>query len=419
MTANRVYRSKFLPDVLIQGSLSLPYISDIEQDAYKGGRTDALYKGNPDTEIYKYDVNSLYPYSMLGDIPIRYLQSVDVDKISNYMDDFIMLLNVTISIKETDKYSFIGGEGMRTDKGELIFPIGEYNVWLWQPMFELLDRYGYIKEIHKCYAYDSYNIFDEYVKTLYQLRAQYKLSGDTARDLLVKILLNSLYGKFGQREHATWELAGDDETDTMIDGGVMIGEETTGLTRFEAEYEGVNTQYLQIGNTLYHAYESVGTTPSETSVMSIAGYITTKARAILWDAMRHVIDNGGEVFYCDTDSIFSSIRLPDDMVSDTELGKWKLEEIIPKGEAQFEAPKHYRVNDKWTIKGIRNPTEGAEHHQDIFPNFITDLTSQNPIRRQRLESGAVITRIVKKPTGINNKRITLKENFPTFPLVMS
>ena len=36
-------------------------------------------------------------------------------------------------------------------------------------------------------------------------------------------------------------------------------------------------------------------------------------------------------------------NLPDDMVSQTELGKWKLEEIIPKGEAEFIAPKHYKV----------------------------------------------------------------------------
>ena len=77
----------------------------------------------------------------------------------------------------TDAHSFIGGEGIKTDKGELIFPIGEYSCWLWQPMFETLDSRGYISEIHKAYAYNKAPIFDDYVTKpfMHYVREQYKI----------------------------------------------------------------------------------------------------------------------------------------------------------------------------------------------------------------------------------------------------
>lgn len=417
MSANRVYRNRFMSlGERIQGTLGIPYISDIEQEAYKGGRTDAFFRGNPDKQIYKYDVNSLYPYSMLGDIPVRYVQAAPqnmlIDALESDDSRFIYLADVTISIHEDDKHSFIGGEGVKTDKGELIFPIGEYRCWVWQPMIETLYTRNYIKEIHKVYAYNKSPLFNDYVLTLYALREEYKKSGDSARDLLVKILLNSLYGKFGQREHSTWDIADEYET-------VVMEREGVGIDRFGEIYEDEFVEYLQIADTLYRSIPQTESNPSVNSVMSIAGYITTNARSILWETLAYILDMRGDVYYCDTDSIFTSIQLPEHMVSQTELGKWKLEEIIPKGEADFIAPKHYRVMDKWTIKGIRNPTGNDEHAQKIFPNFITDLTSKNKLRKARLDSGAVITRIVKRPTGNNNKRIYAGENSPTYPLILN
>ena len=417
MSANRVYRNAFLPpDLRIQGTLGIPYISDIEQGAYKGGRTDAFYRGNPDTEIYKYDVNSLYPYSMLGDIPIRYVQGVPesmaIDTLDGKPARYIYLMDVCIEIKESDDHAFIGGEGLRTDKGDLIFPIGKYRIWCWQPMVKTLYDRGYIKHIHRAFGYNKASIFDDYVLTLYKLREEYKQSGDKSRDLLVKILLNSLYGKFGQREYSSWEVADAYETE-------IVQRDAQGIERFNEVYDGVETEYLQVTDTIYKAYADNKGNPSKNAVTSIAGYITTVARSILWETMAMVLESGGNIYYCDTDSIFTDIRLPDNMVSPTELGKWALEETIPRGKAEFVSPKHYRVGDKWTIKGIRKPSDNATHDQTIFPNFITDLTSRNKARRERLESGAMLTYITKTPTGINGKRTVIGDNSPTFPLVIN
>lgn len=416
MSANRVYRTGFMPKEDIQGSIGIPYLSEIEQEAYKGGRTDALFLGNPDKEVYKYDVNSLYPYSMLGDIPIRYNQIAPVNMVIDWLDTgysrFIYLCDVTIKIDEEDKYSFIGGEGVRTDEGQLLFPIGEYRIWVWQPMVKTLYDKGYIKEIHKSFCYDKAPIFDDYVTELYSLREQYKKSGDKARDLLVKILLNSLYGKFGQRQYSRWEAVGEYERS-------VIHRESYGIERYEDMYDNEFKDYLQIADQIYSASKEEIHEPSINSVMSIAGYITTMARSVLWEAMASIIDKNGELYYCDTDSIFTNIKLPKEITSQTELGKWALEDTIPKGEAEFIAPKHYRIEDKWTIKGIRNPEGNSAHLQIIFPNFITDLTSTNAKRRERLETGGVITKIVKNPTGLNSKRMVGTKNEPTYPYIIA
>ena len=416
MSANRVYRRAFKPNKKIQGTLHIPYISDIEQDAYKGGRTDAFFSGSPDGSVYKYDVNSLYPFAMLGDIPIRYVQKAPINQLRNalegYHSRFLYLSDVTIFISEESPYSFIGGEGVKTEKGELIFPMGRYRIWIWQPMLETLYKHGFIEEIHTTYAYNKAPIFDDYVLTLYGLREQYKLSGDKSRDLLVKILLNSLYGKFGQREYARWTESDDFEREIYRKEGV-------GIERFSDMINNEMVEFLQIAEDLYCNHFSNELKPSSNSVMSIAGFITNKARSILWDGMRTVLDSEGNIYYCDTDSIFSSVPLPSEMVDNTALGKWKLEEILAGKDTEFVAPKHYLTDGKWTIKGIRNPQGNGRHEQEIFPNFMTDLMSKSPIRRARLESGAEITKIIKEPTGVNNKRVYGGENSPTYPIVLS
>jgi len=415
MSANRVYRNRYMPNKRIQGTLSIPYITDIEQEAYRGGRTDSFFTGTPDKTIYKYDVNSLYPYSMLGDMPIRYVQRSPKELVIRSLElnesRFLYLSDVTISIPESSIYSFIGGEGIKNDKRELIFPIGEYRCWVWEPMLRVLYNHGFVKEIHLSYAYNKFPIFDDYVLSLYRMREEYKLSGDKSRDLLVKILLNSLYGKFGQREHLGWELADAYEAEVMH-------RDSRGIERFQELWDGEFVEYLQVADTLYRSVVKDTTNPSANSVTSIAGYITTMARSILWETMAGILESGGQLYYCDTDSIFSSVELPDSLVSDTELGKWKLEEVIEPYETEFVSPKHYRIADNWTIKGIRNPQDKGPYTQEVFPNFITDLTSKNLTRRKRLESGAMIVTIIKSPTGLNNKRIYGGKNSPTYPIVL-
>lgn len=56
-------------------------------------------------------------------------------------------------------------------------------------------KFGYKFEILWGYKFERKNIFKEYVETLYNLRLQYPKSNPL--NLVAKLLLNSLYGRFG------------------------------------------------------------------------------------------------------------------------------------------------------------------------------------------------------------------------------
>ena len=403
MCAMRVFRHGFYDDDWgAQGSEHIEFVKDAERDAYHGGRTDTFWKGQPVTErpIMRYDVNSLYPSIMREPVPVRFEGRVLPQAIGTR--GYLMLIHATLSIPDTP-LGDLGLEGMMIGD-KLIFPRGNFTVWLWQPLYELAESMGWIVSVKRVFAYRSERIFKGYVDRLYADRMRYKKEGNKAYDALCKLLMNSLYGKFGQRKMANWERVEDERELQVMDG---LGE------RFTAVYDLTigEAHYWKVGTGLYRMIPAIGDLAAG-SIVSIAGYITAVGRARVWDAMRTVVESGGQVYMCDTDSVVCDVELPRSMVSETALGKWKLESELPASECTFIAPKHYRM-ERWKIKGIRHADEGRAFTQDVFPKFRTDLVSPNPARRERLESGAVISQITKHPTGLNTKRIENGDGQPT------
>ena len=342
---------------------------------------------------------------MVVDIPIRYIQRGREGHIGGA---YKALVDADIEILPASRYGFLGLEGVKLE-GQLTFPVGRYRAWLWQPVYELAQAQGYIRKVRNVFLYDAEPLFAAYIAHIYGLRQQHKAAGDTAGELLDKLLMNSLYGKFGQRDNANW-LAVEDAAELSVMSGV--GE------RFRENWQGADWEYWQTGNMLWRqSTEERGL--AKQSVCSIAGYITAMGRATLWRGMAQILDSGGRVFMCDTDSIVADCRLPDAMVSSTELGAWKLEAVHRGADCRFYAPKHYVMGGKIVLKGVRQPQSAeGQHPQAVFPRFMTDLTSRNPVRRERLEGGGVMTYIVKEPTGRNTKRIEHAENAPTLPIVL-
>lgn len=75
--------------------------------------------------------------------------------------------------------------------------------------------------------------------------------------------------------------------------------------------------------------------------LPISAAVTAYARMNIYQYKDYVVKQGGILYYSDTDSIFTSIPLPDNMISG-ELGKMKLEYVADR--AVFLAPKVYAVN---------------------------------------------------------------------------
>lgn len=142
--------------------------------------------------------------------------------------------------------------------------------------------------------------FSDYINHFYNLRLQAKASGDKENDLFSKLLMNSLYGKFGSNpdNYSAYMLIDADHIASVACDGYTFGG-TFGphcvVTRDLWEYEA--------------SYFNVAT------AASITGFV----RAYLWRA----ICAADGVLYCDTDSIACSG--PGDMVLGDALGQWKPE----------------------------------------------------------------------------------------------
>ena len=393
--AMRIFRAGFYKRKRqVQGSLHSNNVTRAEQIAYLGGRVDTFYKGDPGRTVYKYDVNSLYPSIMLEDVPIRYVQLMGADEFDKMIrggfygyKSYIGLYKLDVDVNTEE---FLAVDGIFHD-GRLTFPTGTYTIWCWQPMAEIYWKLGYIRKCHRICAYDREPIFKEYVETLYQMRRD---TDNPHLNLLYKLLMNSLYGKFGQRQYHKWKEASQTEYDWFRYDHDM---------QFEEDFYGTTYKYWQHGPKLYRTYKD--NLPAPESVLSIAGYITARGRAKLWYTMDSILKRGGNVYMCDTDSVVSDILLPDDEVSDTELGKWKLEKVTDN--AYFYSPKDYVMDDKYVIKGIRDATAAREYDQQVFPNWTTSfLHNREPEMRM----------MHKFVSGRNAKREEQGENEFTLPL---
>ena len=85
------------------------------------------------------------------------------------------------------------------------------------------------------------------------------------------------------------------------------------------------------------AIKTVGT--FKTVSISTAAATLAYARIHMAKIMLYILSKGGKLYYTDTDSIVTDLKLPEFMVDSKEIGKLKLEHIITEG--YFIADKTY------------------------------------------------------------------------------
>ena len=70
--------------------------------------------------------------------------------------------------------------------------------------------------------------------------------------------------------------------------------------------------------------------PLKTSSIVISAAITAYALIHINKLKLNILNPGGKLYYSDTDSIISNMKLPDSMVSTKELGLLKLVHVLKK-----------------------------------------------------------------------------------------
>ena len=260
-----------------------------------------------------------------------------------------------------------------------IFPVGRFWVTLTTPEIKYAFEHNHLVKIEQAVIYEQADIFKSYVDRFYNLRQEFKSAGIAEYEELCKKMLNSLYGKFGQKADV-WKKIGEcpDEPD-----------------RIELCFDRMSGERGQLRYLLGEIFEFTGFEESFNSFPAIAAHVTAYARLYLWQLMQQT---GKEnYFYCDTDSlIINEVGLCklQNRIDNIKLGSLKLVEnthhLIIRG------LKDYSINARHVIKGVRkNAVKIADgiYEQEQWPSFKGVLRTS--------ESG---TYTVKKVTKVLNRK---------------
>ena len=228
-----------------------------------------------------------------------------------------------------------GPGGIRT-----ISPVVTFNHWVFSPSIIAYSKKGYIFEVLKGYTFDSEIVFDKYVDTLYELRLKYPKTNPM--NYIAKILMNSLFGRFGMSDnHPEIAFVDKDEFETLLISGPSISSMELTPNLFCVTIENDNIDSMMDNGSETHNIN-----------IAVAAAISEYARIEM-----SVLKNRDDIklFYTDTDSAYVNAPLDSTLISNTELGKFKLEHICSKG--IFLAPKVYGLlttegNEIIKIKGL-------------------------------------------------------------------
>jgi len=320
--------------------------------AYKGGRVEVFEKLVKN--FYKYDVNSLYPSAMkTKDYPFgKYFECNQEESEKALAQGKLGICECEIKVKNME----IPYLGFRYDE-KLIFPVGSWRDTI--TSLEVIEarKRGYeIKIIKSIFWTNKGKIFYNFVDKYYKIKETSK----EAKKEIAKLFLNSPYGKFAQKR-----------THRAIKSELEIIKSGTNIDDIQSFDNGF----------MFSKEETSYKNRSINPIYAI--FVTAYARHILYEGFEAIINNGGNIYYCDTDCICSDIELPFKMQHKTELGKWDFEGFYDVG--VFIAPKLYAIkNDNELIvrgKGINREKLEKCTIDDFFDVVINENELEFSVER--------------------------------------
>lgn len=343
-TALDIWKRKFNKNVLVKEERVLEKrgvtenIKDKLFKAYYGGRTEVIQRGYFEDLEY-YDFNSLYPSVMREGLPlpnsVKYIKEGSLIEIKVHEG----VSNVTIK-HITDELPLLPYRSKR-----LLFPTGKFTGWYTHIEIREALRHGYVlHQVHETIAYTrTFMPFNEYATKMYELRKKAKLN-NSSEQLIYKLLMNSLYGKFAERKHQ------------VIKHFDLLNSSVNELkTLRDLKYDNV---IINDNGQGYYTYDEECDSSHVFPILPV--YITALGRIKLWRKARLL-----DPVYMDTDSIVTKAKLPDS----EELGELKHEASIKR--AIFIKPKMYYINDGYKdiikLKGV--PKATLEQFKDIMNNL--------------------------------------------------
>ena len=408
--AMKIYKTHFMPKDTLYQMLG-PVEKDI-RESYTGGAVDVYITNNTfdgnilnpkakAEKLYYYDVNSLYPTVMATmEMPVGkpILFQGDIRSVDPQAFGFFYC---KITSPEYLEHPILQRRIKTKDGTRTIAGLGSWEGWIFSGEMDNAMKYGYTFEILQGYKFGKANIFKEYVERLYKLRLEYE-SG-TPINLIAKLLMNSLYGKFGMKTEKTQvaclrkdESNNNEGLQTYIDRNKESIQDILEVGDFTIIVQN-GVSMANFSQDTYHGLDVN---------IAVASAVTSGARVI----MSKVKNNPDYVlYYTDTDSAVLNRPLPAEMVG-SALGQFKLEHVIK--DAVFLAPKVYAfvATDGTVVKKVKGVAK--EHVESLnitdFKKLLTLASSkvfeQNKWYKNLFKGDISVAEVAYELKATSNKR---------------
>lgn len=280
-------------------------IRKLERSAYFGGRAAAWYIGDivpvdytlpyliasepagqyarQQGQVYILDVRSLYPSVMLRhDYPIKLLCTKDhpsITEVCDLIQDYCLIANVTLRT-DNPEYPYRSND-------RVTYPVGLYNTSLCTPELHYALDSGAVASVNQLAVYSRGRPFDSYITYWWQRRQQALQKDDAVQAELCKLMMNSLYGRFGMRK-SRW-IAYPEQM-----GKVPWGE----WWQIHAQ-TGVWNRWRSVG---WYAQRLQERGEHKNACPSVAAHVTSYGRMVMRGYRQ--LCNHRDILYQDTDSLF-------------------------------------------------------------------------------------------------------------------
>jgi len=326
--AFKLFRSHFMNDKQPIGISWLEQYNKLKP-GYRGGHVDVYKPYGKD--LYYYDVNSLYPFVM-----DKYYYPIGAPQYFEYTSHKPLGRDLFGIVMARIKAPDIKAPILLTEvDNKVIAPVGEWEGIYCTEELRNAIKYGY--EVQVLWGYHWPNkakVFSKYVKTLYANRLKYPKSDP--KNLISKLMLNSLYGRFGLSPYLNEYMLSDDPTDLHDSDCIQLGSNVAD-SKLLVELPKMKNDYKS-----YKISQNEGDRYNLANIsLPMAMFVTAYARMVM---SKYKVKYADNLYYSDTDSIVLDKPLPDSVVSDTQLGLFKLEHEIQEG--VFIAPKVYAFTSK-------------------------------------------------------------------------
>ena len=353
--------------------------------SYVGGRVEVFDSAIRYDKIYHFDVPGLYAGIMQKPLPIG-----NPTFVTKFNKDLTQetIINIIKELHNTGKVAFFKCEvitpiGIKIPvlpikhQGKLTFPLGQFaGTWFRVELLKAIE-YGYQVKLVEGWIFNRGTPLKSYSETLSQLKDKAGLEGNKPLRTAMKLLTNSLYGKFASKyQLTTTKIISGDELPTLNELYKI-----NSITKVDIEHIIVNHNIKPIIDRKANkflkdkAYINASKALADKDLnVAVASAVTAYGRVQLFELMIEIEGRGGNICYTDTDSVFCTLP---EAPFNKPFGPYTW--VGPAEEhtfnkALFIAPKIYYLEDlngkiTFKVKGVS--TKASEYtYEDLTYTFI-------------------------------------------------